>query len=111
MTKTNNLGFIAAHPIPQVLQNVNAFTLGVRSINPKAKVHVVWTNSWSDPATEAEAAKGLIESGADTLTMHLDSPLTVVQTAEKYGVMTVGYHADLQKFAPKGWLSRRIFTS
>lgn len=109
MTKRNELGFIAAHPVPQVLQNVNAFTLGVRSVNPKAKVHVIWTNSWSDPATEAEAAKGLIESGADVLTMHLDSPITVVQTAEKYGVMSVGYHADLKKFAPKGWLTGEMW--
>jgi len=109
MTKKNNLGFIAAHPVPQVLQNINAFTLGVRSVNPKAKVHVVWTNSWSDAPTEAEAAKGLIELGADVLTMHLDSPITVVQTAEKYGVMTVGYHADLKKFAPKGWLTGEMW--
>lgn len=109
MTKKNEMGFIAAHPVPQVLQNVNAFTLGVRSVNPKAKVHVIWTNNWSDPATEAEAAKGLIESGVDVLTMHLDSPITVVQTAEKYGIMTVGYHADLKKFAPKGWLTGEMW--
>ncbi len=105
VTKKNNMGFIAAHPVPQVLQNINAFALGARSVNPKAKVHVVWTNKWSDPPTEAEAAKGLIESGSDVLCMHLDSPLTVVQTAEKNGVYSVGYHADLQKFAPKGWLT------
>jgi basic membrane protein A len=109
MTKKNDLGFIAAHPVPQVLQNINAFTLGVRSVNPKAKVHVIWTNSWSDPATEAEAAKGLIESGVDVLTMHVDSPVTIVQTAEKYGVMTSGYHADLKKFAPKGWLTGQMW--
>lgn len=105
MTKKNNIGFIAAHPVPQVLQNVNAFTLGAHSVNPKVKVHIVWTNSWSDPAVEAEVAKGLIETGADILTMHLDSPITVVQTAEKHGVYSVGYHADLHKFAPKGWLT------
>ena len=109
MTKTNNLGFIAAHPIPQTLQNINAFTLGARSVNEKVKVHIIWTNSWSDPPTEAEAAKGLIESGADVLTMHLDSPLTVVQTAEKLGAMTVGYHANLQQFAPKGWLTGQMW--
>ncbi len=105
MTKKNKLGFVAAHPVPQVLQNINAFTLGARSVNPKARVTVVWTNNWSDPATEAEAAKGLIGAGADVLSMHVDSPLTVVQTAEKAGVMTVGYHADLRQFAPKGWLT------
>jgi basic membrane protein A and related proteins len=109
MTKKNELGFVAAHPVPQVLQNINAFTLGVRSVNPKAKVHVIWTNSWSDAPTEAEASKGLIESGVDVLTMHLDSPITVVQTAEKYGIMSVGYHADLKKFAPKGWLTGEMW--
>ncbi len=105
MTKTNKLGFVAAHPIPQVLRNINAFTLGARSVNPKATVNVVWTNNWYDPPTEAEAAKGLIKLGADVLTMHQDSPLTVVQTAESAGVFSVGYHADLHQFAPKGWLT------
>ncbi|MBY0357059.1 MAG: BMP family ABC transporter substrate-binding protein [Candidatus Obscuribacterales bacterium] len=105
MTKKNSLGFIAAHPVPQVLQNINAFALGARSVNPKVKVKVVWTNKWSDATIEAEAAKGLIESGADVLTLHLDSPITVVQTAEKNGVYAVGYHADVSKFAPKGWLT------
>jgi basic membrane protein A len=105
MTKTNKMGFVAAHPIPQVLRNINAFTLGVRSVNPNAVVHVVWTNSWYDPATEAEAAKGLIDLGADVLTMHQDSPITVVQTAERNGVYAVGYHADLHQFAPKKWLT------
>lgn len=105
MTKTNKMGFVAAHPIPQVLRNINAFTLGARSVNPKAVVHVVWTNNWYDPATEAEAAKGLIDLGVDVLTMHQDSPITVVQTAEKHGIFSVGYHADLHKFAPKGWLT------
>lgn len=105
MTKKNNIGFIAAHPVPQVLQNINAFTLGARSVNPKIKVRVVWTNKWSDAPTEAEAAKGLIETGADVLAMHLDSPITVVQTAEKLGAYSVGYHADVSKFAAKGWLT------
>jgi basic membrane protein A and related proteins len=109
MTRANSLGFIAAHPITQVLQNINAFTLGARSVNPNIKVHVVWTNSWSDPPTEAEAAKGLIESGVDVLTMHLDSPFTVVQTAEKYGTMVVGYHASLRPFAPKEWLTGEMW--
>ncbi len=105
MTKKNSMGYIAAHPVPQVLQNINAFALGARSVNPKAKVRVVWTNKWSDAATEAEAARGLIDTGADVLAMHLDSPLTVVQTAEKHGIYSVGYHADVHKFAPKGWLT------
>jgi basic membrane protein A len=105
MTKTNKMGFVAAHPIPQVLWNINAFTLGARSVNPSASVNVVWTNSWYDPATEAEAANGLIDLGADVLAMHQDSPITVVQTAESRGVYSIGYHADLHQFAPKGWLT------
>jgi len=105
MTKTNKMGFVAAHPIPQVVRNINAFTSGARSVNPKVTVHVVWTNNWYDPPTEAEAANSLIDLGADVLTMHQDSPLTVVQTAEKRGVYSIGYHADLHQFAPKGWLT------
>jgi basic membrane protein A len=105
MTKSNKLGFVAAHPIPQVLRNINAFALGARSVNPKATTTVVWTNNWSDPPTEAEAANSLVDLGADVLTMHQDSPITVVQTAEKRGVYSVGYHADLHEFAPKGWLT------
>ncbi len=104
-TKTNKMGFVAAHPIPQVLRNINAFALGARAANPKATVSVVWTNNWYDPAKEAEATNGLIDQGADVVSMHQDSPITVVQTAEKRGVYTVGYHADVSQFAPKGWLT------
>ncbi len=105
MTKKNKLGFVAANPIPQVKRNINAFALGARSVNPNATVSVVWTNSWSDPAKEAEAANSLVDQGCDVLTCHQDSPITVVQTAEKRGVYSVGYHADVSQFAPKGWLT------
>jgi basic membrane protein A and related proteins len=105
VTKTNNMGFIGAHPMPVILQEINAFTLGARSVNPKVKVRVVWTNSWCDPPSEAEAAKGLIEQGADVLAMHLDSPIVVAQTAEQHGIYCVGYHTDLHKYAPKGFLT------
>jgi basic membrane protein A and related proteins len=104
MTKTNKLGFLAAHPIPQVLRNINAFTRGAQSVNPKATTTVIWTGTWSDPGKEAEAANSLVDAGADVLTGHVDSPITYTQTAEKRGVMVVGYHADAGKFAPKGWL-------
>jgi basic membrane lipoprotein Med (substrate-binding protein (PBP1-ABC) superfamily) len=104
-SKTGKLGFIAAHPIPQVLRNINAFTRGAQSVNPKATTTVIWTGSWSDPAKEAEAANSLVDAGADVLTMHVDSPITVAQTAEKRGVFVAGYHADASKFAPKGWLT------
>lgn len=105
MTKKNSLGYVAAHPVPPVLSTLNAFTLGARSVNPKVKVHVVWTNSWSDAPLEAEASKALIDSGVDVLAAHLDSPTTVVQTAEKHGIYSVGYHADEHHLAPKGWLT------
>lgn len=104
MTKTNKIGFVCAHPVPVLLQNINAFTLGARSVNPKATVKVVWTNSWSDPATEAEATKGLIESGVDILGCVLDSPLTVARAGEAHHIMVVGTQADLQKVAPTQWL-------
>ena len=103
-TKTGKLGFIAAHPIPQTLRNVNAFTLGAQSVNPKVTTTVVWTGTWSDPAKEAEAANTLADGGIDVLTMHVDGPITIAQTAEKRGIMVCGYHADASKFAPKGWL-------
>jgi basic membrane protein A len=105
MTKSNILGFVAAFPIPQVLRNINAFTLGARSVNPKVKVHVIWTSYWYDPPVEAQATQKLISAGADVVSMHQDSPLTVVQTAEKAGIMSVGYHADLHQFAPNGWIT------
>lgn len=105
MTKKHNIGYVAAHPVPPLLLTLNAFTLGARSVNPKVKVHIVWTNNWCDPPTEAEAAKGLIDAGADVLAAHMDSTVTVVQTAEKYGLYSVGYHADIHHLAPKGWLT------
>lgn len=104
-TKTGKLGFIAAHPIPQTLRNINAFTLGAQSVNPKATMTVVWTGTWSDPAKEAEASNSLADQGVDVLTMHVDGPITIAQTAEKRGIMVCGYHADASKFAPKGWLT------
>lgn len=103
-TETNKLGFIAAHPIPQVLRNINAFTRGARSVNPEVTTSVIWTSGWSDPSKESEAAEALIDNGADVLTGHVDSPINYVQVAEERGVYSVGYHADASKFAPKGWL-------
>ena len=105
MTKKNSIGFVCAHPVPILLQNVNSFTLGARSVNPKVKVHVVWTNSWSDPATEAEATKGLIESGVDVLGSVLDSPLVVAKTAEQNHIWLIGSQSDLRTVAPTTWLT------
>jgi simple sugar transport system substrate-binding protein len=104
-TKTNKLGFVAAKPIPQVLRNINSFTLGARSVNPKATTSVVFTGDWSLAVKEAEAANSLIDQGVDVLTMHVDSPKVVVETAERRGVYVTGYHANQAALAPKGYLT------
>ena len=104
-TKKNKLGFIAAKPIPQVLRNINAFTLGARSVNPKATTSVIFTGDWSLPVKEAEATKSLIDQGIDVVTMHVDSPKVIVETAEKAGIYSSGYHANQATLAPKGYLT------
>ena len=104
-TKTNKLGFIAAKPIPQVLRNINAYTLGARSVNPKITTTVVFTGDWALPVKEAEAANSLVDQGADVLTAHVDSPKVVIETAERRGVFSTGYHASQAKLAPKGYLT------
>ncbi len=104
-TKKNKLGFVAAKPIPQVLRNINAFTLGARSVNPKATTAVVFTGDWSMPVKEAEAANSLVDQGVDVLTMHVDSPKVIVETAERRGVFVSGYHANQSTLAPKGYLT------
>src|SRR6201995_477409 len=76
-TKSNKLGFVAAKPIPQVLRNINSFTLGARSVNPSPPVQVVFTGDWSLPVKEAEASNSLINQGVDVLTCHVDSPKVV----------------------------------
>lgn len=104
-TKTNRLGFIAAKAIPQVLRNINAFTLGARSVNPKVTTSVVFTGDWSLPVKEAEAANSLVDQGVDVLTAHVDSPKVVIESAERRGVYSTGYHASQAKLAPKGYLT------
>jgi simple sugar transport system substrate-binding protein len=104
-TKKNKLGFIAAKPIPQVLRNINSFTLGARSVNPKVTTSVVFTGDWSLPVKEAEAANSLADQGVDVLTMHVDSPKVIVETAEKRGIFVSGYHANQSTLAPKGYLT------
>jgi basic membrane protein A len=104
MTKTNKIGYVAAHPIPEVIRGIDAFTLGVRAVNPKAKVHVIWTNTWYDPATEKEAALSLLSLGCDVLTQHQDSPATL-QAAQEKGAYAIGYNTDMSKFAPKAYLT------
>jgi len=104
-SKTGKLGFIAAKPIPQVLRNINSFTLGARSIKPSITVQVVFTGDWAMPVKEAESANSLIDQGVDVLTCHVDSPKVVVQTAEKRGIYVCGYHANQASIAPKGYLT------
>ena len=110
-TRTNKLGYVVALPISFFLANVNAFELGARSINPKAETRVVFTGTFLDPAKEATAANALLDQGVDVLGVLVDSPITVVQTAEKHNAYSVGYHSlGAQKFAPKGWIGGIAFT-
>ena len=104
-SKTGKLGFIGAMPIPQVLENINAFTLGARSVNPEITTTVIFTGGWSDPVAEANAANSLIDQGIDVITMHVDSPKVIVQTAEERGIYTAGYHASQFDLAPQGYLT------
>jgi basic membrane lipoprotein Med (substrate-binding protein (PBP1-ABC) superfamily) len=111
MTKSNTLGFVAGVPIGYLIGNINAFALGARSVNPKAEVHVVVTGSWSDKAKEAAAAGALIDQGADVVTMHVDSPATVIQTAERQSVYSIGFQSiEARTLAPKGWITGLGFT-
>jgi len=104
-SKSGRLGFVAAKPIPQVLQNINAFTLGARLINPQATTRVIFTGDWSMPVKEAEATNSLIDGGVDVVTMHVDSPKVVVQTAAKRGAMVCGYHCSQAALAPQAYLT------
>jgi simple sugar transport system substrate-binding protein len=104
-SKSKKIGFIAAKPIPQVLRNINAFTMGARSVDPKITCQLIITGDWSLPVKEAEAANSMIDQGVDVVTCHVDSPKVVVETAEKRGINTCGYHANQAALAPKGYLT------
>jgi basic membrane protein A and related proteins len=107
MTKSNTLGFVGSFPIPEVLRNINAFTLGAQSVNPKIKTKVVWISTWFDPPKEAEAAQSLINAGADVLIQNTDSS-AVLQTAEKNGKYAFGWDADMSAVAPKAHLASNM---
>jgi basic membrane protein A len=107
MTKTNTIGFVGSFPIPEVLRNINAFTLGARSVNPKVTTKVVWVNTWFDPPKESEAAQALINQKADVLLQNTDST-AVLQTAEKNGKFAFGWDSDMSAFAPKAHLGSAI---
>ena len=105
MSKSKKLGFVAAIPIPQVLRNINNFTMAARSVDPSITTTVVFTGGWSDPVKEAEASSSLIDQGVDVLTCHVDSPKVVIETAEKRGIYSCGYHTNNAALAPKGFLT------
>jgi simple sugar transport system substrate-binding protein len=104
-SKTKKIGFIAAKPIPQVMRNINAFTLGAQSVDPKITTQLIITGDWSLPVKEAEAANSMIDQGVDVITCHVDSPKVIVETAERRGIYVCGYHADQSVLAPKGYLT------
>jgi simple sugar transport system substrate-binding protein len=105
MTRSNKLGFVAAKPIPQVLRNINAFTMGARSVKPGITTQVIFTGDWSMPVKEAEATNSMADQGADVFTMHVDGPKVIVETAAKRGKMVCGYHASQAKLAPNAYLT------
>lgn len=107
-TKSNKIGYVGAFSIPEVVRGINAFTLGVRSVNPDAKVVVRWTNTWYDPAKEKEAAKALLDEGADVIAQHQDTA-GPQQAAEERGVWSIGYNTDMKEMAPKAYMTAPIW--
>ena len=103
-SKTGVAGYVAGFAVPEVVQGINAFTLGMRAANPRAEVRVVWLNAWFDPPREREAALTLVNQGADVLTNHSGSP-AVPQVAEEKGVLLLAYQSDMARFAPKAQLA------
>lgn len=99
MSKSQTVGYVAGFPIPEVLQGINAFTLGLRSVNPQAKVRVIWLNEWFNPARERDAAMLLMDQGADVLAFHTGTA-AVATAAQERGKYVVAYHSDMRKFAP-----------
>jgi len=104
-SKSKKIGFVAAKPIPQVLQNINAFLLGARSVDPSITCQVIFTGEWSLAVKEAEATNALIDQGADVITCHVDSPKVVVETAAGRGAFVCGYHANQSPLAPEKYLT------
>jgi basic membrane protein A len=107
-TKTGTVGYVVPFAIPEVIRHTNAFTLGVQKAHPGAKVKIVWTNAWVDPAKEKKAAEALHSAGADVIGQNVDTP-TAGQYAESVGVPWVGYDSNGQKFAPTSWLTGAVY--
>lgn len=108
MTESGQIGYVAAYPIPEVIRGINAFTLGVREVNPSAEVHVNWTFTWFDPALEGDTASALLEAGADVITMHQDSTAAGV-AAQDAGARWVAYNSDMRNFAPEAFITAPIW--
>jgi basic membrane protein A and related proteins len=104
MSKTNTLGFVGSFPIPEVIRNIDAFTLGARSVNPRIHTKVVWVDTWYDPGKERQAAEALIAQGADILCQNTDSPATI-QGAEEKGLHAFGWDSDMSKYGPHAQLT------
>lgn len=107
MTKTNTLGVVGSVPIPEVIRNIDSFTLGAQSVNPKIKTKVVWVNEWFSPPKETEAATSLINGGADVLFQNTDSP-AVLKTAQEKGKRAFGWDSDMTAYGPKAHLASSI---
>jgi basic membrane protein A len=107
-TKSNIIGYVVPFAIPEVIRHANAFALGAQAVNPKARVKLVWTNSWFDPAKEKKAAQSLHAAGADVIGQNVDSP-AAGQYAESEKIAWVGYDADARKFAPTAWLTAALY--
>jgi basic membrane protein A len=104
MSKTGVLGYIGSFPIPEVVSGINSTILGAQSVNPNIKVKIIWVNSWFDPGKEADAAKALVDQGADIIMQHTDSP-AAMQVAESRGMHAFGQDSDMAKFGPKAQLT------
>lgn len=107
-TQTNKIGYVGAFPIPEVVRGINAFTLGVRSVNPDATVEVVWTNTWYDPATEKQAAIALLDNNCDVIAQHQDTTAPQ-QAAEERGKWSIGYNCDTSEVATKSYMTAPIW--
>jgi basic membrane protein A len=107
-TKTNRIGYVAAFEIPEVVRGINAFTLGVQSVNPRAEVHVRWTHTWYDPAREKEAARALLDEKCDIIAQHQDTA-GPQQAAEERGMFSVGYNSDMSAMAPKAYMTAPVW--
>jgi len=108
MTKSNRIGYVAAHPVPEVIRGINAFALGVREVNRAAEVQVIWTHTWYNPGEEREAAEALLDAGCDIITQHQDSTAPQ-QAAEARGALSLGFDADMKGAAPEACLTSSVW--